>query len=122
MERVIIEENKQERLDQLLMEFYAGLSRSQIKKMIESGDILVNDAKVKAGYQLRAGDELTLGDFVKEELSADPENIPLDIVYEDEDLAIINKPQGMVVQCAFISYAKFESYQWNLSTRYCAPT
>ena len=61
---------------------------------------MVNDAKVKAGYQLRAGDELTLGDFVKEELSADPENIPLDIVYEDEDLAIINKPQGMVVHPA----------------------
>ena len=74
-------------------------TRSQIKIQVDSGNALVNGKKEKAGFLLRNGDSITLK-FSKQEISATPENIPLNIVYEDDDFAIINKPQGMVVHPA----------------------
>ena len=100
MTKIQIKENSTERLDSFVMQYYPDCTRSQIKKMIEEGVILVNQKKVKAGYQLKSNDVLELGEYHKEELSANPEDIPLDIVYEDDDIAIINKPQGMVVHPA----------------------
>lgn len=97
---ITIKENSTDRLDSFVQSYYTQVSRSQIKKLIEDGIILVNNKKVKAGYLPKAGDVLTLGEYKKEVLSADPEDIALDIVYEDEDIAVINKPQGMVVHPA----------------------
>ncbi|MBQ8425950.1 MAG: RluA family pseudouridine synthase [Clostridia bacterium] len=74
-------------------------TRSQIKNQIDDGKALVNGKKQKAGFLIKNNDVLTLK-FSKGEINAEPENIPLDIVYEDDDLAIINKPQGMVVHPA----------------------
>ena len=74
-------------------------TRSQIKNQIDDGKALVNVKKQKAGFLIKNNDVLTLK-FSKGEINAEPENIPLDIVYEDDDLAIINKPQGMVVHPA----------------------
>lgn len=74
-------------------------TRSQIKQQIDSKKALVNDKAVKAGFLIKNNDKITLK-FSKEEIDAEPENIPLDIVYEDDDFAIINKPQGMVVHPA----------------------
>ena len=74
-------------------------TRSGIKQQIDGGNALVNGKKQKAGYLVKDGDEITLS-FEKPEMSAKPEAIPLNIVYEDEDYAIINKPQGMVVHPA----------------------
>ena len=76
-------------------------SRSQIKLQIDGGRALVNGEKRKAGFLVKNGDVITLS-FSKEilEINAEAENIPLDIVYEDDDFAIINKPQGMVVHPA----------------------
>ena len=74
-------------------------TRSQIKNQIDDGKALVNGKKQKAGFLIKKNDVLTLK-FRKGEINAEPENIPLDIVYEDDDLAIINKPQGMVVHPA----------------------
>ena len=82
--------------------YLAGLTdwtRSQIKIQIDSGNALVNDKKEKAGFLIKNGDKITLK-FSKQEISATPEDIPLNIVYEDDDFAIINKPQGMVVHPA----------------------
>lgn len=90
------------RLDKLL----AGLTdwtRSQIKLQIDGGRALVNGKKEKAGFLVKNGDKISLM-FAKQEISASPEEIPLDIVYEDDDLAVINKPQGMVVHPAPGSY------------------
>lgn len=78
-------------------------TRSQIKLQIDSGKALVNGKKQKAGFLIKNGDVITLS-FSKPEINAEPEDIPLDIVYEDDDLAIINKPQGMVVHPAPGSY------------------
>ena len=85
------------RLDALLAEHIEGWSRSRLQRLIENGDVLVNDKEVKASYKLRAGDEIDI-DLTEEPAARfEPENIPLDIVFEDEYLAVINKPAGMVV-------------------------
>jgi len=99
MERVVIEENINERLDSYLSK-NTDFSRSKVVKMIESGSILVNDKSVKNSYTLKEGDVITIGEYVEEDMSIEPENIPLDIVYEDNDVIVVNKPNGMVVHPA----------------------
>lgn len=96
--KIVVEENKQERLDSFLAQ-NTEFSRSKITKLIKEGQILVNGSKVKAGYALRENDEIVI-DYVEEEMIAEPENLNLDIVYEDEDVIVVNKPNGMVVHPA----------------------
>ncbi len=74
-----------------------GLSRSGIKRLIEDGRIYVNKKTVKAGFALRPGDQIQIVVPEAQEIQARPEEIPLDVVYEDRDLLVVNKPQGMVV-------------------------
>lgn len=89
-----------ERLDVFLAN-ETGWTRSQIKIQIDSKRVLVNGSVQKAGFHVKNDDKLTLS-FSKDvfDSKAEPENIPLDIVYEDGDFAVINKPQGMVVHPA----------------------
>ena len=85
------------RLDKFLTTVMPDESRSHIQLWIRNGQVLVNGLETKAGYSIRASDEITLQ--VAEEKPADlprPENISLPIVYEDNDIAVINKPAGMV--------------------------
>ena len=88
------------RLDVFLAE-QTGWTRSQIKLQIDAGKAFVNKKIVKPGFLIKNGDIINLS-FSKEilEINAEAENIPLEIVYEDDDFAIINKPQGMVVHPA----------------------
>jgi len=79
-------------------------TRSKIQKMIENENILVNNKKVKSSYVLKENDYLEITDYV-EETDIVPENIPLDIVYEDEDLIVVNKESGMVVHPAPGNYS-----------------
>ncbi|MGI8543027.1 MAG: RluA family pseudouridine synthase, partial [Aridibacter sp.] len=67
------------------------------KKLIDEGDILVNGGAIKSSYKLRDGDEISVELTKQEGDSFEPENIPIEIVFEDEYLAVINKPAGMVV-------------------------
>jgi 23S rRNA pseudouridine1911/1915/1917 synthase len=85
------------RLDAFLAEKIEGWSRSRLQKLVADGDVLVNEKESKPSYKLRAGDsiEVELTELPAVEFA--PENIPLDVVYEDEFLAVINKPAGMVV-------------------------
>ncbi len=84
------------RLDVFLSE-QLGITRSQVKRLVDSNLVLVNGRTVKAGYKLRAGDEISVTVRAEPDPSLAPESIPLEIVYEDEDLAVINKPKGLVV-------------------------
>ncbi len=85
------------RLDAYLAENIPGWSRSRLQRLVENEDILVNEKKVKPSYKIRTGDEIEV-DLVEVTVERfEPEDIPLDIVYEDEYLAVINKPAGMVV-------------------------
>ncbi|MDE5756517.1 MAG: RluA family pseudouridine synthase, partial [Clostridia bacterium] len=79
-------------------------SRSHIKNLIEKGKVLVNGSAKKAGQILKVGDEITLIPQEIRQLDLTPQNIPIDIVYEDDDIAVINKAQGMVVHPASGSY------------------
>lgn len=85
------------RLDRYLAERYPGQSRSQIQTWIRGGGILVNGIKVKTGYLLRPGDSISIDvRLAPSEPRPQPENIPLHVLYEDEDLAVIEKPAGLV--------------------------
>ena len=88
------------RLDQWLTKTDPSHSRARWQSLIDDGYILVNGAKTKASHRLAANDEITLLPFPTETISMKPENLPLQIVYQDQDLAIIMKPQGMVVHPA----------------------
>ena len=93
------------RIDKYLMN-ELDYSRSKIQRMINSSNILVNDKEVKTSYNLHIGDEITINEEYKEVLEIKPENIPLDIYYEDEYLLVVNKPSGMVVHPAAGNYEK----------------
>ncbi|WP_405102333.1 RluA family pseudouridine synthase [Oceanobacillus sp. FSL H7-0719] len=95
-QKVTEEQNKQ-RIDKLLAEINPDISRSQIQTWIEDGYVQVNKAKVKANYKCQTGDEIEWQIPEVKPLEIEAENIPLDIIYEDSDLLVINKPRGMVV-------------------------
>lgn len=81
-------------------------SRSKIQRMINSNHILVNNKPIKNSYNLHIDDEITINEDYTEEIEVTPENIPLDIYYEDEYLLVINKPSGMVVHPAAGNHEK----------------
>jgi 23S rRNA pseudouridine1911/1915/1917 synthase len=87
----------QNRLDKFLCEKYSTFTRSYLKTLITNGHITVNDRQVKSGYQLKAADRLMMKipDLKPSNLAA--EEINLDVLYEDEDLLVVNKPAGLVV-------------------------
>lgn len=85
------------RLDIFLHEKFSDLSRSHIKNMIDGGNVLLNGKVVKAGEKLRLNGVVQAEKPVLQEVKTKPEDIPIEIVYEDDDLAVVNKPQGMVV-------------------------
>src|ERR1700691_699835 len=86
------------RLDQFLTTRLDSVSRARVQEMIVEGKVLVNDAPAKASLKLRGGETITIvGEPHRPPLKAMAEEIPLDIVYEDDDLAVIDKPAGMMV-------------------------
>ena len=91
-----VEVLREERIDKYLAE-ELGISRSTVKKMIDEGFVLVNGKKAKASLILREADELFVKDGFIKEASFEAEDIPINIVYEDDDLFVINKKSGMVV-------------------------
>ena len=96
---MIIVEEEGKRLDSFLSDELE-ISRSKVQKLIKEGKVLVNGKVVNSSYQVRIDDEIEVNDELDYEINVEPENIPLDIVYEDDDLIIINKKSGMVVHPA----------------------
>lgn len=96
--RLFIAEESCKRLDVFLSEQTDEVSRSRLKKLIEEGQVCVNGKiVVKAGESVKVGDSVALTIPEAVEYSVQPENIPIEIVYEDKDLAVVNKPKGMTV-------------------------
>lgn len=85
------------RLDIFLAEKIDGWSRSRLQRLIDDGDVLVNERQVKASYKVRENDEIEIELTELPATQFEPEDIPLDIVFEDEHLAVINKSAGMIV-------------------------
>ncbi|MDX6443255.1 MAG: rRNA synthase [Blastocatellia bacterium] len=92
--------NEGERLDAFLAEQIEGWSRARLQRLIEDADVLVNGRAVKSSYKLHLNDEIEVELTPPPSSTFAPENIPLDIVYEDDELIVVNKPAGIVVHPA----------------------
>ena len=94
---LILEDDVKKRLDVFLLEKLPQFTRSYLKTLIEKNNILCNGLNVKAGYKIKQGDKVEAVIPEPEIIDLRPENIDFEIVYEDYDLLVINKPQGLVV-------------------------
>ena len=93
------------RIDKFLMDRIPNTSRNKIQIAAKNGNILVNNAKVKQNYKIKARDEVSIVlPYPVREIELIPEDIPLDIVFEDEDLIVVNKPANMVVHPGYGNY------------------
>ncbi|SHI52075.1 RluA family pseudouridine synthase [Desulfofundulus thermosubterraneus] len=99
------EENAGERLDVFLAKENPDLSRSHIQRLIAEQQVTVNGEPARSSYRVKPGDEVVLKIPLPRELEVVPENIPLDIYYEDADVVVVNKPRGMVVHPAEGNYS-----------------
>ncbi|MCJ2385792.1 RluA family pseudouridine synthase [Pediococcus acidilactici] len=95
-----IEESSKGRLDKVIAENVADLTRSQVQSLIKKGQILVNDAPTTNRYQVKLNDQVIIKLPDPVAIDVQPEKMDLDIVYEDDDVIVVNKPQGMVVHPA----------------------
>lgn len=93
----IEQEQKSIRIDKLVSELEKDISRTAIQRMIEQGDILVNGNVVRTSYKVICGDTITINEEKPKEVDILPQEMPLDIIYEDDDILIINKEKGIVV-------------------------
>ena len=98
--RLVIDNELAGRIDKQLGHHFAQYSRSQLQRWIEDGNVQVNGQAVKPKYKLATGDVVTIEPEKPKKIDLVPENIPLDIIYEDDDVIVVNKPQGMVVHPA----------------------
>lgn len=89
-------DDENQRLDLKLTDVLEGFSRSKVQALIKDGKIKVNGKTQKASYTLKEDDKIQVEDVVRDEVKVEPENIPLAIVYEDENMLVVNKPSGML--------------------------
>ncbi len=99
MEKIIVDEENI-RLDAYIVKKYNNLSRTMIQKLIEDGEILVNGLKKKTSYKVCINDEIIIHVPEAKKTNLEAENIPIDIIYEDSDIIVVNKPKGLVVHPA----------------------
>ena len=101
MEKVVVEENAQKkRIDSYIVDKNINLSRTAIKRLLDEGKILVNGKKQKPSYKPEVGDIITIEIPAPEEIELKPQDIPIDVIYEDKDIIVVNKQKGMVVHPA----------------------
>ena len=101
LEIIVPEDKTRERLDKFLAGKLPSVTRSKIKKLIDDEKVTIDEKPVKANHIVRPGEVIRVAFPAREETNVVPENIPLDIVYEDEYLLVVNKPAGMVVHPAY---------------------
>lgn len=99
MEKLVVDVDNV-RLDAYIAKMKSDISRTMIQKLIEEGNILVNGKSKKISYKVQIGDEIELNIPEAKEIELKAENIPVEVVYEDNDIIVVNKPKGMVVHPA----------------------
>ena len=116
------------RIDQCLAASFSDCSRSFLQKLLKDGKVSINGKTQKASSKVAAGDAVLVLLPEPEELNVEPENIPLDILYEDDDLLVVNKPKGMVVHPAaghssgtLVNAVLYPAEISPASTAFCAP-
>ena len=101
----IVENNSNDvRIDKWIFEQNKDMSRSMLQKLLKDNQVTVNGKPVTKSYKINIGDKITVEIPEPVELNVLPENIPIEIVYEDDDLLVVNKPKGMVVHPAAGNY------------------
>ncbi len=123
-EFIVKDDEEEIRIDKLISKICNSLSRVTIQRMIENENILVNGKKVKTSYKAKANDKITIFEEEKIETNLKPQELPLDIIYEDNDLIIVNKEKGMVVhpgnrksrwnfsKCDYVICKRFSIRNW----------
>jgi 23S rRNA pseudouridine1911/1915/1917 synthase len=101
IEKIIIKDEKQiMRVDKFISQYLDDLSRTLVQDLIDNDDILVNQKSVKSSYKLKIGDVIEVFEYTRPSKEIIPVDLPIDIVYEDEDVLVVNKASGMVVHPA----------------------
>ncbi len=100
MKELEVIEQVSKRIDAYMAEKYEDISRVAIQRLIETGKILVNGQKVKASYKVQVNDKITMEEEKAVEVELKAQDIPVEIIYEDRDIIVVNKPKGMVVHPA----------------------
>ena len=99
-EYIIRSDTENTRLDKVIAVLDQELSRSMIQKMLDDGKILVNGKKEKASYKTKINDEILVEEVIAKEIELKAQDIPVEVIYEDSDIIVVNKPKGMVVHPA----------------------
>lgn len=97
---IVKKEEENNRMDRYLAKQKEEISRVAIQRLIEEGKILVNGKKIKASYKIQENDEITVEEEILKEVELKAQDIPVEIIYEDSDIIVVNKPKGMVVHPA----------------------
>ncbi len=100
MKELEVIEQVSKRIDAYMAEKYNDISRVAIQRLIETGKILVNGKKIKASYKVQVNDKITMEEEKAVEIELKAQDIPVEIIYEDSDIIVVNKPKGMVVHPA----------------------
>ena len=115
--RSVAEKQRGKRIDQYLIISGIGISRNLVQKLIEQGKVLVNNHSVKPSYRVKINDEIEVRFEMESAPEIKSENIPLDIIYEDDDLIVVNKQKGIIVHPA---RGNFEHTMVNALLFHCA--
>lgn len=99
-EYIVLEEDKGQRLDTYIAKIDENITRTSAQRLIEEENILVNGKKQKVSYKIQNNDKITIEIPEPKQIELKAQNIPLDVIYEDSDIIVINKPKGMVVHPA----------------------
>ena len=97
---IIVEENEKNRLDIYISDKIDELSRMAVKRLLEEGKIYVNGIVPKASYKTNKGDKIEIQIDEPKEIKIEAQDIPIDVIYEDDDIIVVNKPKGLVVHPA----------------------
>ena len=100
MRKIKVEENENIRLDKFVADKCSDLSRTRLQKLIQDGKIYVNGKKAKASIKVKKEDIVEIEEIEIKEISLEAQDIPLDIIYEDNDIIVVNKQKGLVVHPA----------------------
>ena len=99
-EYIIRSDTENTRLDKVIAVLDQELSRSMIQKMLDEGKILVNGKEEKASYKTKLNDKISVEEVIAKEIELKAQDIPIEVIYEDSDIIVVNKPKGMVVHPA----------------------
>lgn len=98
MKKIVINKGQAgNRIDKILNDVQVAASRAAIQRLIENGKVLVNDKPTKASYKVQENDIIQIAEEIPQEVGLKPQEIPLEVIYEDSDIIVINKTKGMVV-------------------------